>query len=388
MNESIRLCRELAAFSEEPGKTTRNFLSPPMKDVHRVLGGRLKSAGMQVSIDAAGNLRAITSASPRLIVASHLDTVPDAGAFDGVLGVVLGVMMAEALAPWPRKLGLEVIGFSDEEGVRFGRPFIGSQAVAGILDASAPDLRQAIRDFGLNPDELPQARLAPGAIGYLEFHIEQGPVLDKRGLPLAVVDSIVGQTRAELLFLGAANHAGTTPMHDRQDALTCAAQWILEVEKEGRQREGLVATVGRIVNEPNASNAIPGQVRVSLDVRHTSDEVREQALDRLITAAYGVASRRGLAVNIPRRLPQATVPLDPSLCAILERAMEPPVHRMSSGAGHDAMIIAPHVPSTMLFLRSPGGISHSPKESVQESDVDAALSTGLRFFKDLEKQLV
>jgi allantoate deiminase len=386
--EAIRLCRELATFSEEPGKITRTFLSPPMKDVHRVLGERLRTAGMKVWIDAAGNLRAMTAASPRLIVASHLDTVPDAGAFDGVLGVVLGVLMAEALAGQPRKLGLEVIGFSEEEGVRFGRPFIGSQAVTGTLDASATELLAAIRAFGLDPAELSQARLAPGAIGYLELHIEQGPVLDRLGLPLAVVDSIAGQTRMDVLFLGAANHAGTTPMQDRQDALAGAAEWILEVENEGRSTEGLVATVGRIANEPNVSNAISGQVRASLDVRHAADEVREQAAQRLVTAAYRIASRRGLAVNVPRCHKQAAVPLDPALCEKLAQAAGNSVHRMSSGAGHDAMIVAPHVPATMLFIRSPGGVSHSPREAVIESDVEAALHTGLRFFEDLEKQLV
>jgi allantoate deiminase len=388
MSAAIQLCRELAAFSEEPGNITRTFLSSPMKDVHRVLGDRLRAAGMNVWIDAAGNLRAMTKPEPRLIVASHLDTVPHAGAFDGVLGVVLGVLMAEALATQPRRLGLEVIGFSEEEGVRFSRPFIGSQAVTGTLDATAPELLAAILAFGLHPAELPQARLAPGAIGYLEFHIEQGPVLHQLGLPLAVVDSIAGQTRMEVLFLGAANHAGTTPMRNRQDALACAAEWILEVEKEGHAQEGLVATVGRIANEPNASNAIPGEVRVSLDVRHASDEVREQAAQRLVTAAYRIASRRGLTVNIPRCLKQPAVPMDAALCDKLAQAAGHPVYRMSSGAGHDAMIVAPHVPATILFLRSPGGVSHSPQEAVNESDVEAALNTGLRFFKDLEKQLV
>jgi allantoate deiminase len=384
MNEAIRLCEELAEFSEEAGKTTRTFLSPPMKDVHRVLGDRLRAAGMKVWIDAIGNLRAVRGDAPRLIVASHLDTVPDAGAFDGVLGVVLGVLMAEALAGQPHKLGLEVIGFSEEEGVRFGVPFLGSRAVVGTLQPTA-EMLQAIRYFGLDPAQLPEARLVPGAIGYLEFHIEQGPVLDSLGLPLAVVDSIVGQTRMEVLFLGAANHAGTTPMLARKDALACAAEWILEVEKEACSQSGLVATVGQIENTPNVTNAIPGQVRVSLDVRHACDQVREATVETLIAAAYRIASRRGLAVNVARRSTQATVRMDPALSNVLA---DSGLHRMSSGAGHDAMIIAPHVPATMLFVRSPGGVSHSPKESVHDADVEAALRVGLQFFDDLEKQLV
>ena len=384
MNEAIRLCRELAEFSEEAGKTTRTFLSAPMKDVHRLLGDRLRAAGMKVWIDAIGNLRAVRGDARRLIVASHLDTVPDAGAFDGVLGVVLGVLMAEALAGQPHKLGLEVIGFSEEEGVRFGVPFLGSRAVVGTLQPTSAML-QAIRHFGLDPAQLPEVRLAPGAIGYLEFHIEQGPVLDSLDLPLAVVDSIVGQTRMEMLFLGTANHAGTTPMLARKDALACAAEWILEVEKEGRSQSGLVATVGQIENTANATNAIPGQVRVSLDVRDACDQVREAAVEKLIAGAYRIAATRGLAVNVSRRATQSTVRMDPALSDVLASSG---MHRMSSGAGHDAMIVAPHVPATMLFVRSPGGVSHSPKESVHEADVEAAFGVGLQFFKDLEKQLV
>jgi allantoate deiminase len=384
MNQAIRLCGELAEFSEEAGRTTRTFLSPPMKDVHRLLGGRLGAAGMKVWIDAIGNLRAVRGDARRLIVASHLDTVPDAGAFDGVLGVVLGVLMAEELAGQPHKLGLEVIGFSEEEGVRFGAPFLGSRAVVGTLQPTL-EMLQAIRQFGLDPAELPEARLAPGAIGYLEFHIEQGPVLDSLGLPLAVVDSIVGQTRLEVLFVGAANHAGTTPMLARRDALACAAEWILEVEKEGCAQPRLVATVGQIESTPNAANAIPGQVRVSLDVRDACDRVREAAVEKLIAAAYRIAVRRGLAVTVARRSTQSTVRMDPALCNVLASSG---LHRMSSGAGHDAMIVAQHVPATMLFVRSPGGVSHSPKEAVNDADVEAALSVGLQFFNDLEKQLV
>jgi len=215
----IAFCRDLAVCSEEPGRTTRTFLSPPMRDVHRMLGEWMCRAGMEVSIDAAGNLRGVRRghSKRRLLIASHLDTVPNAGAFDGILGVVLGVALVEAMAGHESGITVEVVGFSEEEGVRFGIPFIGSRAVAGTLDETilTPPVLDAIRAFGLDPGGLPDARLSPDTVAYLEFHIEQGPVLESLGLPLGIVDGIVGQSRLSVTFEGTANHAGTTPMAPR-----------------------------------------------------------------------------------------------------------------------------------------------------------------------------
>jgi allantoate deiminase len=211
---------------------------------------------------------------------------------------------------------------------------------------------------------------------YLEFHIEQGPVLESLQLLLGVVDAIAGQSRLEVTFEGQTNHAGTTPMKLRRDALTAAARWILEVEQNAAAREGLVATVGRMQVEPNAANVIPGRVKVSLDVRHRSDEIRRGAVCRLMEAATS------LGAHWESRLDQPAVPMDPALTERLARAVEAagyPVHHMTSGAGHDAMIVAPHIPSAMLFLRSPGGISHSPEESVLVEDVEAAIGVGEKF---------
>ncbi len=228
----IRICRELALLSEEPGRTTRTFLSPPMHEVHSSLGDWMRELGMQVRVDAAGNLHGIhgNPNSRRLMIASHLDTVPNAGAFDGILGVVMGIALVEHAGP---TLPLEVVGFSEEEGVRFGTPFIGSRALVGTLTLTA-EVEQAIRDYGLDPAQLPEARIAQQVAGYVEFHIEQGPVLDRAGLPLAVVEAIVGQSRWALTFEGHANHAGTTPMNLRHDALAAAAEWISAVEKDCR----------------------------------------------------------------------------------------------------------------------------------------------------------
>jgi allantoate deiminase len=379
----IATCREIAGFSEEPGRTTRTFLSPPMRDVHRVLGDWMHLAGMRTWIDAAGNLRGIrTGYGPRLAIGSHLDTVPNAGPFDGILGVVLGIALAEMTGDVP----IEVIGFSEEEGVRFGVPFIGSRAVAGTLDEATLDrgIGDAIRAWGLDPAEMPAARIECPA--YLEFHIEQGPVLDDLGLPLGIVEGIPGQSRATLTFQGQANHAGTTPLRRRRDALAAAAEWISRVECLGLSDPQLRATVGSIHCEPNAGNVIPGMVRASLDVRHASNDRRHRAVRALVDEAGEIGARRGVAIHVEHGLDQPATPMDTALTARLARAVAAAgytPHVMMSGAGHDAMILAPVIPSAMLFLRSPGGLSHHPDESVRPDDVDAALETGQRFIRNV-----
>ena len=386
-NKAIQYCRDIAKLSEEPGRTTRTFLSPPMHDVHRLIGAWMRQAGMDVAVDAAGNLRGVRagSAPRRVVIGSHLDTVPNAGAFDGILGVVLGMILAEEAEPGPT---IEVIGFSEEEGVRFGIPFIGSRAVAGTLDDTilTPAVLEAICAFGLDPSCLPAARLSRETTAYLEFHIEQGPVLESLGLPLGVVDAIAGQSRLNLTFLGSANHAGTTPMSLRRDALVAASEWICRVEKFALGKPGLVATVGSSAVEPNATNVIPEVVRVSLDVRHSCDETRHSSVAELIAAAEEICGRRGIALDREQRLNQRAVAMDASLRDKLSRSVHAagyPVHHMVSGAGHDAMILAPHVRAAMLFLSSPGGISHHPDESVIAADVEAAIEVGLRFVRDV-----
>ena len=389
----IDVCREIAGFSEEPGRTTRTFLSPPMREVHRVLGDWMRSLGMQVRIDPAGNLRGATGGTgPRLIIGSHLDTVPNAGAFDGILGVVLGIALVEALGNEAlgnaQAVPIEIIGFSEEEGVRFGVPFIGSRAVTGTLDDStiSRGIGDAIRGFGLDPADMDKARLHRNVAGFLEFHIEQGPVLDDSGLRLGIVEGILGQSRMRVTFHGQANHAGTTPMALRRDALAAAAEWIWRVECLAFPDRELRATVGAVEVEPNATNVIAGKVRASLDVRHWCDDRRHRAAGALLDAAREIGERRRVGVEFEKGLDQPATPMDRDLTARLRRAVHAagyPVHPMMSGAGHDAMILAPHVPSAMLFLRSPGGLSHHPDESVIPEDVEAALEVGLRFVRDV-----
>lgn len=387
----IARCKRLALITEVPGSTCRTFLSVAMRECNHEVAEWLEAAGAKVTIDPAGNLRGLypgaQPASPRLLVGSHLDTVPDAGAYDGVLGVVLAVTLLEALEDRRLPFAIEVIGFSEEEGIRFGTPFIGSRSLAGKIDdellnrtdISGVSVRTAIENFGLRPADIQQAALKNDSLAYLEFHIEQGPVLESLGLPLGVVESIAGQTRAEFTFLGRANHAGTTPMNLRRDAMSAAAEWMVEVERVAKREKGLVATVGRIAAAPNAANVIAGQVRLSLDVRHKFDNVRTCAAEFLSVQAEEIAHRRGLTVERKILLNQPAVSMDPFLMSQIEQAVMKAgcsAHCMVSGAGHDAMILADKIPSAMIFLRTPGGISHHPSEAVSVEDVASAIECG------------
>ena len=396
--EVIARCQRLALLSEDSLGTRRTFLSPPMRECHQEIARWLNPLGVQAQIDAAGNLRGIYPASqpnaPRLVIGSHLDTVPNSGAYDGVLGVLLAVALLEELRGRRLPFAIEVVGFSEEEGVRFGIPFIGSRALVGRLDQEllavrdprGISVREAIENFGLNPYELSKSELKTDALGYLEFHIEQGPVLETLNLPLAAVEAIVGQSRLEFTFLGRANHAGTTPMHLRFDAVAGAAEWIGAVEHTAHPVPGLLATVGKIEAKPGATNVIAAEAYLTLDVRHSSDETRTRAVHDLVRQAHEIATRRGLLVRQHTLLSQNAVAMDPFLVDAIERAMTKTgckPHRMVSGAGHDAMILAEKIPSAMIFLRSPGGISHDPAESVVREDVEKAIACGLHLLDHL-----
>jgi allantoate deiminase len=399
---AIAECRRIAAMSEEPDRTTRRYLTPPTRDVHALLRSRMEALNMVVTLDAAGNLhgmwRQVGTHGKRLILGSHIDTVPNAGAFDGVLGVAVALELAELAQENELQLPMEVIAFSEEEGMLFGVPFLGSRAAAGRFDPALLGLRDrdgvsleaVIRAYGLDPGKISDAAVDTDVLGFFEVHIEQGPVLEAEGLSLAAVTSIVGQTRFALKFIGQANHAGTTPMNLRRDALAGAAEWISAVEALARRTDGLVATVGRIDMEPNAGNVVPGMVRVGSEVRHASDAARNEAAEALLAKAKEIASRRHLELEHIPQMNQPSVPMDERLTAYLTEAMEAaslPGKCMASGAGHDAMVMAARVPTTMLFLQSPGGISHHPDESVREEDVEAALRVGLRFVERLAAEV-
>jgi allantoate deiminase len=400
---AITECKRIAAMSEEPNRTTRRFLTPPVRDVHTHLRSRMESLGMTVRTDAAGNLRGLwhppgASGTKRLILGSHIDTVPNAGAFDGVLGVTLALEWVQLAQELKLPLAIEIIAFSEEEGVRFAVPFLGSRAIAGrfdpallaLKDADGVTLEQAVRDFGLEPGRIGDAALDADVLAFVEMHIEQGPVLESEGLPVAAVTGIVGQSRLTLEFRGHANHSGTTPMHLRHDALAGAAEWISAVESEARNADGLIATVGKIEVEPNAANVIAGIARASLDVRHADDSSRKSAVESLLAKAQAIAGKRGLALEWTRQMDQPAVPMDERLTAYLIDAISAsglPERQINSGAGHDAMVMAARVPAAMLFLRSPGGISHHPDETVREEDVEAALKVGSKFLQRLAAEV-
>lgn len=391
----------LALCTERSGEILRTFLSSAMEEVHCKLRPWFQSAGAITSVDDAGNFRALyladcESAPQRLVIASHLDTVANAGAYDGVLGVLLGLSLVESLEGRRFSFEIEVIGFSDEEGTRFDIPFIGSRFFVGegndtaLLNAKDPTgvtVRDALEQYRQeHPEALPGV-FAPNAAAYVEFHIEQGPVLESRELPLGVVESIAGQSRCDLLFRGKSGHAGTSPMALRHDALAAAAEWMTHCEAIAAQTNGLVATVGKIAAEPGAVNVIPGIVRCSLDVRHPDDSIRRRATDAILDTARNVAYRRVLSLEAKEYHSQPAVRLDGEMIRLAEEAVGDSGRqciRMTSGAGHDAMIVAPHLPSCMLFLRSPGGISHHPDESVLVEDVEAAIEAGLHLLKRFE----
>lgn len=382
----IARCHELAQFSEEPGQIKRTFLSPAMRACMQTVQGWMEAADMTVVTDNSGNLRGRYLSGPRLIIGSHLDTVPNSGAYDGLLGVMVGLALVEQKPA----CAIELIGFSEEEGVRFKLPFIGSKALVGRLDASSlaakdtagVSVEQALSSFGLNPKLISESAIDKAVLGFLEFHIEQGVVLESEERSLGVVQAIAGQTRAEFTFTGKARHAGTTPMHLRNDAVAGAAEWVVEVERVALNTPGLVATVGDLRTYPGAGNVVAGQLHASLDVRHAEDAIRHRAVRHLLAQAESIARRRGLTVASKLQMDQPAVAMDTGLCtlaadAIRSIGIEP--LSMVSGAGHDAMVMAERVPTTMIFLRSPGGISHHPDESVRVRDVEHALAAGLAF---------
>src|SRR5688572_10052385 len=297
----------LAGFSEEDDRLTRRFASEEMRQTNEAAGDWMRAAGMAVRQDSIGNLigyyKPSRPGAKTLILGSHLDTVRDAGKYDGMLGVLFALACVERLHARKEFLpfGIEIIGFADEEGLRYHTAYLGSRVVAGCFDpivltledGNGIPMASAIKAFGGNPDTLQAERRLPGdLLAYCEVHIEQGPVLEAENLPLGVVSAIAGQSRVAVNFAGEAGHAGTLPMNLRRDALCAAAEFILDVESLARNRTGLVATVGSIAAAPGASNVVPGRVTLSLDVRHQDDRIREDAVRRLRERADEICSKR------------------------------------------------------------------------------------------------
>ncbi len=387
----VARCRELAAVSEEPGRLTRPFATPAMARANELVGGWMADAGLEVRVDEAGNLVGhLAGTDPEagtLLLGSHLDSVRDAGAFDGPLGVIGAVACVERLRAEGTRLpfAVDVLGFSDEEGLRYGTAYLGSRAVAGSFDSALLELvddggvalGDALRAFGGAPQDVARAsRQGERLLGYCEVHIEQGPVLEGRDAPVGVVTAIAGATRAELELTGRAGHAGTVPMDARHDAACAAAEWVLAVETRARREPGLVATVGRLQAHPGAPNVVPGAAVASLDVRHADDAVREAAVAALRAEARRIGAARGVEVAWREVMSAPAVAMDTALGELLAETVADrglPVVRLASGAGHDAVALSALTAVAMLFVRCAGGVSHHPDESVEEADVAVAL---------------
>ncbi len=394
-------CELLGEISEEPGLLVRPYGSRAMREVDGVVSGWMREAGMTPRRDAIGNLigRYEGTGEKTLILGSHLDTVRDAGKYDGILGVMVALACVQRLHERDERLpfAVEVVAFADEEGLRFGTTFLGSSVYAGAFDKGLLSLEdregvtlsEAVLAFDGDPEDLVEGgRGGEDLLGYCEVHIEQGPVLEREGLPVGVVSAINGQSRVRVDFVGEAGHAGTVPMEERRDALCAAAEFVLEVESAARAEPGAVATVGEISALPGASNVIPGEAKHAMDLRHPDDAVRERLRERLERRAREIAASRGCEHRWQVRQETPAVPADPELSALLAEAIEDSglrVRRLPSGAGHDAAQVAALTPAAMLFVRCERGISHNPAESVTREDVEAAIEVTGRFLELVAK---
>jgi allantoate deiminase len=398
----MQRCDALARHSELAGGLTRVFLSREARAATDQVLGWMREAGMDARLDAIGNAAARYEGErpglPCLMLGSHLDTVRDAGKYDGMLGVISAIECVHALHSRKKRLpfAIEIIGFGDEEGVRFGTTLLGSRAVAGIFDdkalaatdAGGKTMRDALREFGLEPERIARlARKKGDVLAYAELHIEQGPVLEAEGLPVGVVTAINGFSRLRVTLRGSAGHAGTVPMRLRRDALAGAAQCVLAVEKTANEHPELVGTVGRIEAKPGAINVIPGEVVFSVDVRAPHDALRHRAVATVRSGIEKIAGDRNLECQIETLQEFGVTGCAPRLMQQMDRAVERQglrVRRLPSGAGHDGMALAAITDICMLFVRCKGGISHSPLESITEQDAAAGARVLLDFIEHFE----
>jgi allantoate deiminase len=395
-------CDMLGRLSELPGGLTRVFLSEEQQRANELVLGWMRDAGMAARLDAIGNCvgryEGRQTGLPCLMLGSHLDTVRDAGKYDGMLGVITAIECVDALHANAVRLpfAIEVLGFGDEEGVRFGSTLLGSRAVAGTFDPAVLDkqdangttMRDALRKFGLDAARIAaEARRPQDVLAYAELHIEQGPVLEAEGLATGVVTAINGGNRFSIELSGMAGHAGTVPMSLRRDALAAAAECVLAVERIASEMPDIVGTVGRIEALPGAMNVIPGKVAFSLDVRAPTDDKRRAAVAAMRAACEAIIQRRRIEMSITPLWEAKTALCDPELqrqfaAAIAESGGS--VMHLPSGAGHDGMALIDIAPIGMIFVRCKDGISHNPAEAVSLEDVAAGATAFLRFIAAFE----
>ena len=391
---------ELGAISASPDHLTRLFLTPEHRRAADIVARWMAEAGLAVSEDAMGTVRGhwhpAGPDAPRLLIGSHIDTVVNAGKYDGPMGVILGILAVQEMvrAGFRPPYGIDVLAFGDEEGTRFPTTLSASSAVAGVfppaslaaVDAEGISLRDALVAYGKNPDEIPGAAYDPGkVIAYVEAHIEQGPVLEAEGEPLGVVTAIAGASRLSVTVTGEAGHAGTVPMRMRRDALLGASEMALAVERIAKaDPHGMVATVGRMHVEPGSINVIPSRVVFTIDLRSSSDMSRREALMRFEREAHRIADQRHLGVVISAFHEVATVPCYRDLQLRLRNAVADLGHRapsLPSGAGHDGQAMSKLCPIGMLFVRCRNGVSHNPAEYTSPDDMGLAAAALIRFIE-------
>ncbi len=394
---AFAMLADLNRFTDEPGKLTRLYLSPAHRQAAAHVLGLMGEAGLRAHIDAAGSVQGRiegrTPGLPAIIIGSHIDTVKDAGAYDGNLGVVAGLLIADALrnrmATMP--FALEVLAFGDEENVRFPTNLSTSAALSSgyepawldACDADGVSVRRALADFGGDPEGLAALKRPDGSVaGYLELHIEQGPVLEAHDEVVGIVTAINAQMRARVRVTGEAGHAGTVPMNLRKDALAASAEMALALEAIVKDQPDAVGTVGVFRPEPGATNVVPGAVSFTVDFRAPSDAT-VKVIDQLVEAAFSaIAARRGVTVRFERYSRLSATPMASGLQAALERGIARTganlaARRIPSGAAHDALTMASRFPAAMLFVRNERGISHSPLENMTEADAGTAIKVML-----------
>jgi hydantoinase/carbamoylase family amidase len=396
----------LACFTSDAPRITRTYLSAEHKAAGEYLIGLMRVAGMEAGFDAIGNIvgryMAQDPAAPVIMTGSHQDSVRNAGKYDGLFGILTAIACVKDLHARGKRLSytLEVVGFGDEEGVRFAATLIGSKAMAGAfdpawlerLDADGISIRQAITDFGGNPDSVAALdRRRGNVIAFVESHIEQGPVLLNEGLALGVVTAIAGATRLRVTVTGLAGHAGTVPMGQRRDALAATSEMVLAVERycEAHRAEGgLVGTVGILEAKPGAANVIPQDVMFTVDVRSGDDAVRRTAVAALRKQFDDIARRRNVEIGTEVFYEADAAPCHPALqdqVASAIAAQGIAVRHLPSGAGHDAMVFPPACPMAMLFVRcGNNGISHHPDETMTADDAEVATAALLHFFENFK----
>lgn len=394
----------LATVSETREGLTRRYLTDQHREANALVGEWMTAAGMNVHQDAVGNIigryEAEMPGAPALIIGSHLDTVVMAGKYDGMLGVVTAIACVNALNERGTRLpfAVEVVGFADEEGIRFQSTYLGSRAIAGtfsrslldVTDGDGISMAEAMRNFGLDPDRVDEAARDPkDVIGYLEIHIEQGPVLENEGQAVGVVTAIAGATRQTVTVQGVAGHAGTVPMGYRQDALLAAAECALAVENVALRRENVVGTVGRMTVGPGAANVVPGQAIFTVDLRADDDSKRQSALAELEAKFETIAAMRQVEITTKTVHEAPSVVCAPWIVRQIEDAVEDQVGRvvrLPSGAGHDAAAMADLTDVGMIFVRCGGGVSHNPDETITEEDAAAGARLLLRVIENFKTE--